>query len=78
MISHNMSDIQAVCDRICVLRLGRCVATFNPTEATTDRLVAAMVGNDASDELASPAARERLKQAEGETRIAGTLSNDLR
>ena len=36
LISHNMADVQAVADRIVVLRLGRNAAEFNVEEATTD------------------------------------------
>ena len=36
LISHNMADVQAVADRIVVLRLGRNAADFRVEEATTD------------------------------------------
>ncbi len=49
MISHNMADVQAVADRICVLRLGRNAAEFRVEEATTEELVAAITG--ASDNV---------------------------
>ena len=35
LISHNMADVQAVADRIVVMRLGRNAAEFNVEEATT-------------------------------------------
>ena len=35
LISHNMADVQAVADRIVVLRLGRNAAEFRVEEATT-------------------------------------------
>jgi len=44
LISHNMADVQAVADRIVVLRLGRNAAEFVTSEVTTDQLVAAITG----------------------------------
>lgn len=56
LISHNMADVQAVADRIVVLRLGRNAAEFKVEEASTAQLVAAITG--ASDNVvASRAAR---------------------
>jgi D-xylose transport system ATP-binding protein len=49
LISHNMADVQAVADRIVVLRLGRNAAEFTIDEATTEELVAAITG--ASDNV---------------------------
>ncbi|WP_104105984.1 ATP-binding cassette domain-containing protein [Nocardioides sp. 616] len=49
LVSHNMADVQAVADRIVVLRLGRNAAEFRVEEATTDQLVAAITG--ASDNV---------------------------
>ena len=51
LISHNMADVQAVADRIVVLRLGRNAADFKVEEATTAQLVAAITG--ASDNVVS-------------------------
>jgi D-xylose transport system ATP-binding protein len=49
LISHNMADVQAVADRIVVLRLGRNSAEFSIDDVTTDQLVAAITG--ASDNV---------------------------
>ncbi len=49
LVSHNMADVQAVADRIVVLRLGRNAAEFLVEEATTQELVAAITG--ASDNV---------------------------
>ncbi|HET6563105.1 MAG TPA: ATP-binding cassette domain-containing protein [Marmoricola sp.] len=46
LISHNMADVQAVADRIVVLRLGRNGAEFRIEDATTETLVAAITGAD--------------------------------
>lgn len=51
LISHNMADVQAVADRIVVLRLGRNAAEFRVQDATTEDLVAAITG--ASDNVVS-------------------------
>ncbi|MFD1859207.1 sugar ABC transporter ATP-binding protein [Aeromicrobium camelliae] len=49
LISHNMADVQAVADRIYVLRLGRNAAEFAIDDVTTEELVAAITG--ASDNV---------------------------
>lgn len=49
VISHNMADVQAVSDRIYVLRLGRNAAEFAIEDVTTEQLVAAITG--ASDNV---------------------------
>lgn len=60
LVSHNMADVQAVADRIVVLRLGRNAAEFAIADATTEDLVAAITG--ASDNVVS--ARAARGQAE--------------
>jgi D-xylose transport system ATP-binding protein len=62
LISHNMADVQAVADRIVVLRLGRNAADFTIEEATTEQLVAAITG--ASDNVV--AERSSRQQQRGE------------
>ena len=62
LISHNMADVQAVADRIVVMRLGRNAAEFRTTEVTTEQLVAAITG--ASDNVvAARAGRNALPAA---------------
>ncbi|CAN5358741.1 ATP-binding cassette domain-containing protein [soil metagenome] len=51
LVSHNMADVQAVADRIVVLRLGRNAAEFDADNVTTAELVAAITG--ASDNAVS-------------------------
>ncbi len=51
LISHNMADVQAVADRIYVLRLGQNGAEFSIDDVTTQQLVAAITG--ASDNVVS-------------------------
>ncbi len=43
-ISHNLQDVFAVADRICVLRLGTNAGTFERRTTTMDQVVAAMTG----------------------------------
>jgi D-xylose transport system ATP-binding protein len=64
LITHNMADVQAVADRIVVLRLGRNAADFTVEEASTEQLVAAITG--ASDNVVSQRA-SREQASEGET-----------
>jgi D-xylose transport system ATP-binding protein len=64
LISHNMADVQAVADRIVVLRLGRNAAEFNVEEASTEQLVAAITG--ASDNVVAARAKRRGEGAEDE------------
>ncbi|WP_228266122.1 ATP-binding cassette domain-containing protein [Microlunatus elymi] len=56
LVSHNMADVQAVCDRIHVLRLGRDAGDF-PGDTTSEKLVAAITG--ASDNVVSQRAARR-------------------
>lgn len=44
LISHNLTDVLAVADRIVVLRLGRNNGEFDGEEATTEILIAAITG----------------------------------
>jgi D-xylose transport system ATP-binding protein len=62
LVSHNMADVQAVADRIVVLRLGRNAAEFKVEEATTEQLVAAITG--ASDNVVAARA-ERTGRDKG-------------
>ena len=65
LVSHNMADVQAVADRIVVLRLGRNTAEFRTEDATTEQLVAAITG--ASDNVvATRAGRARQTHPEAE------------
>jgi len=48
-VSHRMPEIQAIADRVTVLKDGRSVMTAPIAEAPTGRLVRAMVGRDLAD-----------------------------
>lgn len=56
LVSHNMADVQAVCDTIHVLRLGRDAGDF-PGDTSSETLVAAITG--ASDNVVSQRAARR-------------------
>lgn len=51
LISHNMADVQAVSDRVVVLRLGRNNGEFRTQDVTSEQLIAAITG--ASDNAVS-------------------------
>lgn len=44
LISHNMADVQAVADRIAVLRLGRNNGEFTVSEVSYEEIIAAITG----------------------------------
>jgi D-xylose transport system ATP-binding protein len=46
IISHNIADVFAVCDRIVTLRLGRVAAEFQTDKTTPSQVVAAITGAD--------------------------------
>ena len=49
MVSHNMADVQAVADIVCVLRLGRNNGVFKVDEVSAEDIVVAITG--ASDNV---------------------------
>ena len=55
LISHNMSDVMAVADRVTVLRLGRNNGTFDASKTNVQEIIAAITGatNNAVSERAS-------------------------
>jgi D-xylose transport system ATP-binding protein len=57
MISHNMADVQAVADVVCVLRLGRNNGVFKVDEVSSEEIVAAITG--ASDNVVAQRASRR-------------------
>jgi D-xylose transport system ATP-binding protein len=61
IISHNLADVFEVADRICVLRLGRRVGTYDARKVGREQLVGLMTGAvpglpDDADPTASPEA----------------------
>ncbi len=55
MISHNMADVMAVADEVCVLRLGRNNGTFRVEETSQEEIIAAITGAaDHTDGLTMP------------------------
>ncbi|MGW8377186.1 ATP-binding cassette domain-containing protein [Streptomyces sp. ODS28] len=62
LISHNMADVQAVADRVAVLRLGRNNGVFPVAETSHETIVAAITG--ASDNAVT---RRRARTGEANT-----------
>jgi D-xylose transport system ATP-binding protein len=48
LVSHNLSNVFAVADRIFVLRLGERAAEFDSTDVSEERVVAAITGADSN------------------------------
>jgi ABC-type sugar transport system ATPase subunit len=61
MVSHNMADVQAVADRVAVLRLGRNNGVFKVDEVSTEDIVAAITG--ATDNAVTQRAGRRAQPA---------------
>jgi D-xylose transport system ATP-binding protein len=51
VISHNLENVFAVADRICVLRLGRACGTYSAETTAKGEIVAAITGADAEKPL---------------------------
>ncbi|MFG1924037.1 ATP-binding cassette domain-containing protein [Cryptosporangium sp. NPDC048952] len=64
LISHNMADVQAVADRVVVLRLGRNSGEFDARRVSTTELVAAITG--ASDNVVAERAAREHRTAGGQ------------
>ncbi|MEU0858504.1 sugar ABC transporter ATP-binding protein [Streptomyces griseofuscus] len=61
-IGHRLDEVQAVADRVIVLRGGRLVADLSPHEATEERMIREMVGSElARADLAPPPSVERAR-----------------
>jgi ribose transport system ATP-binding protein len=59
-IGHRLDEVQAVADRVIVLRSGKLVADLTPDEATEERMIREMVGAElARADLAPPSSIER-------------------
>jgi ABC-type sugar transport system ATPase subunit len=68
-IGHRLDEVREIADRVVVLRNGRLVADLTPQEATEDRLIREMVGNEVahSEPKAAPAEAPVLLEIEGLT-----------
>lgn len=60
LISHNMADVQAVADRVLVLRLGRNNGIFRTSDVSYEDIVAAITG--ATDNPVSTRAASRIEE----------------
>ena len=62
MVSHNMADVQAVADRVAVLRLGRNNGVFDVADVSSEDIVSAITG--AADNAVTRRAAGRRRPAE--------------
>lgn len=60
LISHNMSDVFEVSDRITILRLGRWVGTYEAKEISREKLIAVMTGAAPGQDAAPEIPDEKL------------------
>lgn len=66
MISHNMADVQAVADKVAVLRLGRNNGVFRVKDVNTEDIIAAITGATDNVVTRRSAARETRATTSGE------------
>jgi ABC-type sugar transport system ATPase subunit len=68
-IGHRLDEVRQVADRVLVLRNGRLVADLTPDEATEDRLIREMVGNEVahSEPKAAPVDTKVMLEISGLT-----------
>jgi len=66
MISHNMADVQAVADKVAVLRLGRNNGVFRVKDVNTEDIIAAITGATDNVVTRRSAAREARATTPGE------------
>jgi D-xylose transport system ATP-binding protein len=71
LITHNLADANAVCDRIVVLRLGRNAGDYRVGEVSQEDIVAAITG--AADNVV---ARRAAREADRRARHAAVESDD--
>ena len=64
LISHNMADVQAVADRVVVLRLGRNNGVFRTSDVSYEDIVAAITGATENPVSSRSAAQSSEKDAE--------------
>ena len=74
LISHNMADVQAVADRIVVLRLGRNNGEFKVADVTYEDIIAAITG--ATDNAVTRRAQARVDSADAAAVAAAGTRTD--
>lgn len=65
LISHNMADVQAVADRIAVLRLGRNNGVFSVQDTSHEEIIAAITGASDNAVTRRQARTDQVKKEEG-------------
>lgn len=73
-ISHRLSEISEICDRVTVLRDGVDVDTFNTSEGDEDRIVSAMLGTKIS--LTASGSRNKLSKSKPILTVRGIKDGD--
>lgn len=63
LVSHNMADVQAVADRVAVLRLGRNNGVFRVPDVSYEEIISAITG--ATDNVVTQRAQARNKPSAG-------------
>ncbi len=65
LISHNLADVQAVADRVAVLRLGRNNGTFRMKDVTYEQIIAAITGATDNAVTRRASSRGAKEQSDG-------------
>ncbi|MGW5822820.1 ATP-binding cassette domain-containing protein, partial [Streptomyces noursei] len=65
LISHNMADVQAVADRVAVLRLGRNNGVFDVADTSHEEIIAAITGASDNAVTRRRARTDQLKKEAG-------------
>jgi ribose transport system ATP-binding protein len=73
-ISHRLSEISEICDRVTVLRDGVDVDAFNTSEGDEDRIVSAMLGTKIS--LTASGSRNKLSKSKPILTVRGIKDGD--
>lgn len=73
-ISHRLSEIGEICDRVTVLRDGVDVDAFNTSEGDEDRIVSAMLGTKIS--LSASGSRNKLSKSKPILTVRGIKDGD--
>lgn len=76
-ISHRMSELKQIADRITVIRDGEYIGTRNTAEATTDELIAMMVGRQLTKYYTRTFGTPTKKVLEVKNLSAGKLLKDV-
>ncbi len=65
LVSHSITDVLSVADRVVVLRLGRNAGEFRAAETTSEAVIAAIMGGGGGDSAPAPRPPAPLRRVEG-------------